>query len=274
MNSNKLHNLTVIVTRPLEQGKALCAAVQASGGHSLAQPLLRINSTPITHTMKTYVQQLESYQHIIAISTNAVQYSMSLLCDYWPQWPIDSQWYAVGKSTASALDHYHVGNILSSKLAKPNTTRQHANASTNNSEALLELPQLQKVNSQKILILKGEGGRALLEETLIQRGASVDCIESYQRSPVEINNTLLHEQLNNSSALIITISSATALKQLYEQASSASINIQATPLLVISKRLADIAKGYGFQHIVISDSPYDACIIKALAQWHQRTRHD
>ncbi|WP_275576186.1 uroporphyrinogen-III synthase [Aquitalea magnusonii] len=49
------------------------------------------------------------------------------------------------------------------------------------SEALLALPQLADVAGQHWLIVRGQGGRALLADTLCARGAQVSLAEVYQR---------------------------------------------------------------------------------------------
>jgi uroporphyrinogen-III synthase len=51
------------------------------------------------------------------------------------------------------------------------------------SEALLELPALQRMQGLRVLIVRGEGGRELLARELAARGARVEIAECYRRAP-------------------------------------------------------------------------------------------
>ncbi len=49
------------------------------------------------------------------------------------------------------------------------------------SEHLLRLPALQNVEQQQVLILRGNGGRELIKDALVRRGAKVHYSETYKR---------------------------------------------------------------------------------------------
>ena len=77
------------------------------------------------------ILQLDRYQQLIFISTNAVHSGLAWINLYWPQFPQGLNCSAIGKATAAALAEYDL----------------HAahDALSMNSEALLALPRISTV---------------------------------------------------------------------------------------------------------------------------------
>ncbi|WP_438895058.1 uroporphyrinogen-III synthase, partial [Bacillus cereus group sp. BC243] len=82
-------------------------------------------------------------------------------------WPTAPRYFAIGRSTALAL-HTVSGSDVRYPLDRET------------SEVLLQLPELQTLIGKRALILRGNGGRELLGETLRERGADVTFCECYQ----------------------------------------------------------------------------------------------
>src|SRR5690606_34287481 len=112
-------------------------------------------------------RQLVNYQHIIFISTNAVEHGLRLFRRPGDPWPAAPVVYAIGRATAQALRAAGIAALEAEGRM--------------DSEALLALPALQSVAGQRVLIVRGEGGRSRLASTLAARGAHVDIAESYRR---------------------------------------------------------------------------------------------
>src|SRR5690554_6805419 len=117
--------------------------------------------------IKRRILALSDYHKVVFVSRNAVQHAMEWVDRYWPQQPIGVEYFAVGSVTA--------------QVAREWGLRVEAAGEAMNSEAMLELPGLQDVNQQKILIFRGVGGRNFFSEQLRQRGAQVDFCELYER---------------------------------------------------------------------------------------------
>ncbi len=80
------------------------------------------------------------------------------------------------------------------------------------SEALLALPELQNVSGWRVAILRGDGGRELLGDTLKARGAQVEYVTCYQRSKPHLDIGALLAARPDA----ITVSSSEALGYLWQ----------------------------------------------------------
>ena len=164
----------VLLTRPPGFNNGLQDLLRKAGIRSIERPMLEIKSLSMTPEIKSLVMNLDQQDSVIFVSQNAVRLSISTLEEYWPQWP-QLSWFAVGKGTAQALLN------LGIRAVYPD------NAS---SEDLLALPELQKVQDSKIMIVRGQGGRELLAEKLNQRGARISYLETYSRVGIDYGETL------------------------------------------------------------------------------------
>lgn len=160
----------VLVTRPAgEASDTLCALVKAAGYQVYSQPLLALAALPqLPAAQRRLLLDLDLYQHVIFISANAVRFGMALVEDFWPQLPTGLHWYAIGAATAAGLARFGITAITP--------------GSAMSSEGLLAVPDLQDVGGQRVLIIKGEGGRDTLTQELTGRGALVRELTCYRRS--------------------------------------------------------------------------------------------
>jgi len=248
------------VTRPAgDAADALCAAVQAAGYDVYHQPLLVLEGLPHTPAaQRRLLLELGRYQHVIFISANAVQFGMALVEDCWPQLPVGLDWYAIGTATAAALGRFGINAITP------------GNAMT--SEGLLAVPALQDVRGQSVLIVKGEGGRDTLTQELTGRGAAVDELACYSRSPPALPAGALAARLVQWNIDVIMLSSGEGFTNLLLLLSpSETLKLKHTALIVPSQRVARMAQESGFTRIVIADNATDAAMLRALHEWRAGT---
>ncbi len=158
-----------LLTRPQGQNEAMAGRLQASGYAVLVYPMLEI--VPIEGNRSTMLD-LDQYDHVIFISSNAATQGLRALSDLWPQWPLALNWYAVGGTTATAMTNW--------QLAAQVPVQE-------DSAGLLALPSLNNIAGERVLIVRGEGGRELLRHTLEKRGARVDYLEVYARKRVNLD---------------------------------------------------------------------------------------
>lgn len=239
------------MTRPQAQAEALIKALSEQGAAVIAVPGLEIS--PIEeNALDTTFMDLDRFQHVIFTSINAAQIGMDRLDSYWPQWPIGIDWYAIGAGTARIMREFQVHALV------PEQT---------NSEGLLALPGLRSLAEQKVLIVKGEGGRSLLPDTLAQRGATLMQADVYRRrqpKASKIKQAQVAEALATKQPLVMLVSSLESLDNLKRLLAPHWTALQQRPLLVVSERIAQYAQKIGFQKVSVSPKPDDTSVINAL----------
>ncbi len=244
--------LAVLVTRPEGQADKLIRALEQRGHRVWHQPLLELEPAgELTASQRRHLAELDGYSQVIFVSANAVRYGMERITDYWPQLPVGPGWCAVGDATAALLATYDV----------PVT----APVDQMTSEGLLRLEALQDVEGRRILIVRGEGGRTLLQEELSRRGARVDELGCYRRKRPPLPPGAMARLLEASGIQVILISSGEGLENLQALLSpQESTKFRHIGLLVPSQRVADQAAAAGFDRVLVADNASDAAMLRAL----------
>lgn len=256
MSPNPLSGLTVLITRPSNQVDNMRRAIESAGAKVLLLPLIEINSLDDVQDiqdLKDKVLQLDSYQSLIFVSTNAVSYGSETINNYWPQFPIGIDVIAVGPTTAEA-----VRDQLGCEVIQP--------SSGMTSEDVLRLAQLQDVNEKKVGIVRGQGGRELLADTLRERGANVDYLEAYSRLPVDYASADFCNRVQEAGVNVLTVSSGESLDRL-TQLLADNINMkQQLHLLVPSERVERQAKEAGYQQVHNASGADPLSFVSALGE--------
>ena len=251
--SLSLNSLTVLVTRPEHQADRLCQLIKQHGGHAIRCPALIISEPQDWTPALAILDRLDRYDLAIFTSANAVDRAMPLIqqrCGLPPRLEIA----AIGKATTQALARYGITPHLQS-------------AQCFTSETLLALLRLQQhtVVGQSIAILRGEGGRGLLAETLSARGARVDHAEVYRRERPTADITALLERWWRGEIGAVVITSGESLLNLFDMLGVAGQDyLRETPLIVVSVRIKHIAAARGCRRILIAQEASDDAIITAL----------
>ena len=108
------------------------------------------------------------------------------------------------------------------------------------------MPELQRVAGRRIVILRGEGGRSLLGDTLAARGARVAYAECYRRLRPQTDSGPLLTAFAKGAVHAVTVSSAEGLENLFEMLGAAGReHLKKTPLFVPHPRIAAEAKRLG-----------------------------
>ncbi len=247
-----LQGLSVVVTRPQQQGDNLLLALRALGADAVHIPLLAIEplQTLAQRTrIDTLLQGLLSCQHAVFISQNAAAAALSALQKRGQTWPIGTQAYAIGRSTAALLHENGIEAICPARM---------------DSEGLLAVPQLQKVSGQRGLIFRGLGGREMLALRLRERGMQVDYCELYRRClPAEATQQWAAWQPSLPS--VVCINSLETLDNM-QLAAPHVFAMPHTTWLVPSERVAQAARARGLSVLCAPDA-LDETIINTLSAW-------
>ena len=256
VGSGALHGWNVLVTRPPDQSEALCTLIEAAGGHPRRFPLLAIEPCDDPQGAVLALRHLENWDWLIFVSANAVRYAAALGCR-WSALPGRTQVAAVGRGTAEALLACGARVDLQPKAQF-------------NSEALLEAPAFDHVSGQRLLIVRGCGGRELLADTLRARGAQVEYAEVYRRVPVRADCASLLAAWREGGIDAVILTSGEGLRHLAELLGAANADLLVrTPLAVIGERIASLARDLGCQTVAAATEASDQGLFDALIRLAQ-----
>jgi uroporphyrinogen-III synthase len=247
-----LAGVHIAVTRPPEQATKLNAVIAQAGGSVISFPLLDIASLPDLSAFHAAITPLDQFDWAIFISSNAVQYGMPLLQQ--ASLPARLKFAAIGPTTASALGSFGVAEVL-----KPSDRFD--------SESLLALPELQQMQGQRVLIVRGVGGREVLADTLKQRGADVVFGECYRRINPQKNADVLAQAYAGNQLQAIIITSSEALRFFLDVAGESDW-LKAVSLFVNHDRIAEQAQSHGLK-VISAGQPGDEAMLQLLTKHFQ-----
>lgn len=247
--------LMVWLTRPKHQGQSIAQLLSDAGHQVIHQPAIEINADATNSEQAKHVKQLmlqlDSFKHLIFISTNAVSHGMGQIENYWPQLPIDQHWYAIGKATAKALFQFGV----TAKIP----------AGEQNSEQLLALPELVAAKGDKVIIFSGVDGRQLLADELHQRGADVSIAQCYSRDLPTQHSIHWRDALQSEKINVLMAASAETAKNSLVMAGELGVEINSIPIIVPGDRVVAAARELGFSWVIKADDASDHAMMKALS---------
>jgi len=243
-----LKGLNIVVTRPRDQSLGLTRRISELGGNAILFPLLEIAPAADASELNALKQHLSTYDLLIFISPNAVKYGMQALGSL----PSELRVASVGQSSAQALRELGIARVI-------------APTERFDSEALLALPELQAVAGWKVAILRGNGGRELLGDTLKARGAVVDYVTCYERRKPLLDAAGVLAAAPNA----LNVTSSEALTNLWQELTEPEkAAFVSLPLFVSHARIAALAQQQGWHHILLTEAGDDG-LLAALVAWNK-----
>ncbi len=243
----------ILVTRPVHQAQELCDLIEARGGRPVPFPALEILPPRDREQASDILRQARGW--VIFVSPNAVNYGLALLEE--AAFPLGVKLGTVGKSTAKALRTAgHAVDLLPRERF--------------DSEGLLALPELTRITGQQVVIVRGEGGRPLLGDTLTARGAEVVYAEVYRRHCPEIVPAPLLRRWEREVALVTATSKDILVNLISILGPEGWTLLRQTPLLVISERMKREAEQIGFGTILVARKADSLSIVERLCEWAEQ----
>ena len=248
----KLTDKSILVTRPVGQSAGLARLIRDAGGAPVLFPALEIE--PLTGTqMESALNRLALFDLVIFVSANAVRFGLPHIQKRGGL-PARAGVAAVGSATAAELKKFGVRNIILSQQGF-------------DSEALLGELAAMSMDRARTLIVRGQGGRAFLGESLHSRGALVEYLECYRRVKPQRDMRDLQSGLGNDSIDACLATSSSIVENLFEMAGqSGGAWLCSLPFFVAHPRVAATAFSRGVRSVFVAGNG-DEALISGLQIW-------
>ncbi len=246
-----LRGVGVLVTRPEAQAAPLCRLLESRGATVATLPVLRIEALRVTDAMRGPGSP-EGFDLVIFTSANAVEFGGALAA------PMRAPVLAIGPATARALQRAGHRDVL--------VPAQF------DSEHLLQHPAFAQIAGRRILIVKGAGGRNLLQDELTQCRARVTVAEVYRRERIQPDPRALQALEERLVARAIDVVTATS-----GEIAAALVKLATPPMrrefervhwLVPGARVAASVREHGIAApILLAGSAEDQALLSAVERW-------
>jgi len=237
----------IVLTRPAGQNAALADRIRTLGGEPLELPVLAIRDIDDIRPLERATARLEAYDLAVFVSPNAVGRAMRFILAR-RAWPAHLRAATVGQASAAALRAHGVAEVI-------------APAVRFDSEHLLALLP-EDLHAKRVVVFRGQDGRALLGDTLERRGAQVDYVPCYRR---ERPTAAAPGLAGGVDAFIVT--SSEGLRNLWTMlGNDAERCLGEATLFVPHARIAEQARALGLQNIEIT-APGDESLLSALERF-------
>lgn len=233
---DSLKGRAIVITRPRDQAAGLARLVEAAGGSAHVFPAIEIEDLPRAAAF----DRLHEFDLAVFVSPTAAARALRHV----GAWPARLRAAVIGGGTRRALERHGVPEVIA----------PHAGA---DSEALLALPELRDVRGKRVAIFRGEDGRALLGDTLKERGAHVEYVACYRRRRPATWDF-------RGEAAAIVVSSAEGLENLFALADPEVLRRR--PMFVPHARIADAARARSVHEVVVAGAS-DEEMVQALVAY-------
>jgi uroporphyrinogen-III synthase len=187
---------TLLATRSKNQNQHIINYFQNTNIKCIDFPLIDIQAAVIGNSQLLLLENLNQFKKIIFISSNAVDHFQKKLLEANISIAnIQSQFFCVGPTTQKEFL-----NFFNFQIDMPENQYD--------TNGLLNMKALEIIDeSEKILIVRGVGGKEILKSKLEERGATVSYLECYKRVLLDIDFNFISKCTKESEKIFILITS-------------------------------------------------------------------
>lgn len=241
----------IVTTRPAGQAEGLARALQGLGAEVLNFPVIQIEAAD---PAPLHALNLADFDLAFFVSPNAVAQAFKIRPP--EEWPPALLVATVGPASARALAVQGYASVISPQ-------------SGFDSESVLVLPEFsaEAVLGKRVLLLRGEGGRDLLANTLRERGATVAQVSCYRRVCAPLDPAPLLARFARGELAALVFSASEGLRFFLEITGEAGREmLRVLPCFAPHPRICAALQAAGAPAPVLTDAG-DAGIAAGLAAY-------
>lgn len=251
--------MNVLITRPDERGQQLLEMLAEQQIFAIHQPLFRVEAGHDLPQLPSVLSNLGTGDYVFAVSKNAIDFAHQTLTETGFNWRSDLCYFAVGQRSAS-----YFASQTEQAVRYP--------LQSENSEGLIELPEMQQVAGKNVVILRANSGRELFAQTMAERGATIKVLECYQRLPLSDNIPEKISLAKRAGIDTIVLTSCEILTALLENTQETEREwLFHCQLVVVSQRIAKAAEKLGWQsaNVIIAEKADNQTLLQTILK-HQK----
>jgi len=249
--------MRVIVTRPAAQAADWVAQLQAHAIDAVALPLIGIAPLADPAALHAAWRGLAQQRLVVFVSPNAAE-------QFFAQRPPDVPWPEAllagspGPGTTRVLAGL---GVAPKRIVEP-----ASDAAQFDSESLWAQMRDRDWHGANVLIVRGDGGRDWLVQTLRQAGAHVAHVTAYERVAPAFDtaeSAVLRAALDQPAAHLWFFSSSEAIDNLAAAAHASSADWRAASAIATHPRIAERARQLGFARVT-EERPALAAVVACI----------
>lgn len=253
-DSRPLNGYTILLTRPAGSGATLCEELERLGAVVEARPTIALEPPGDSTETSRVLSSLAEYDWLLFTSPRGVHFFCHMAVDLLGAMPtIEAEIASIGPSTSLALEERGIPPAIVAEDSR--------------AEGLAAVLEGRVGDGDRVLLVRPEKSRALLEERLRAAGAEVDSVAFYRNVPSvevpEIVQDILAERYD-----VIILTSPSTLERLREEAAEQRRDVDGaisrTAVVTIGKVTARAVERAGLGVAGVAREPTVAGIREAV----------
>ena len=262
---------TVFVTRPAGDARKLIDALRERGRRVVALPVLGIEPVDDPGALMQALARLADYRLVVFVSPNAIRQALAHRPD---PWPADVTIGVMGPGSVEALRAHGIAAPTHRVLSPAPVEATQSTTVRFDSEALFAALDaslgLASGFDGRVLLLRGNGGRAWFADRLRGLGIAVDEVEAYRRVRPDLDAATaasLRALVAAQAAALFVVTSSEGVDHLIALVDEVGIGARdwllGCTLLVPHGRIRERAEASGFTRVALC-APGDVGVLAAI----------